>query len=419
MSNTAISGERVRLHGDAWAPSRDRLFVVRALFLLVVIGIVPWRSDAIYSGGADGLVVVKAAIAVFALGGAVLLRIRTRVAIPVGVAPATALGFVALISLVGAFTADNGMATLVLVIRIYILTATLLLLLSCVPWIQALSCLFIAMAIVAVVAGATGIGTLASGRLGGGIPEIHPNQLASLAAVPLVGLIGLSLRSRISIRHIVAALVLLTIILGTGSRAALLAVGVATAITIITNGRLERRVVAVILAALPLAYVAFNFTGIMATLASRGGTSATDGALDSRFDAWRPVLAWSWDSWEKWIGLGLSVKEVEVDVKWLDTQVLDSSWVSLLAQAGIIGTALTAAVLIWCVSTALASQERRGLLLPMMAMIIVPSLTESGLVDSATPFILLVCVSTLLTRRSRHAQKPLVVSGNRQEVRTV
>ncbi|WP_449281770.1 O-antigen ligase family protein [Leucobacter sp.] len=407
MGSTTADDVAAPRHGDARHPSRDRLFVIGALFLLVVVGVVPWRSDAIYSGGVDGVVAAKAAIAVCALAGAALLRLRTRVAIPIGLGPAGVLSVVALVSLLGAFAAGNGMPTLVLVARVLILMATVLLLLSCAPWGHALACLLWAMAIVAVVAAVTGIGTLASGRLGGGVPEIHPNELAELAAVPLIGVVVLALRRGILIRHVAAAAVLLAIVVSTGSRSALLAVGIAAALAVLTNGRLERRIIAVLLISIPVAYVVATFTGFLDTLASRGGTSAATGALDSRFDAWRPVLAWPWESWEKWIGLGLSVKEIEVDVKWLDTQVLDSSWVSLLAQAGIVGMALTGALLLWCAATALVSRERRGVLLPMLVLIVMRSLTESGLVDSATPLILFLAVATLLTRRSRHGGETL------------
>ena len=382
------------------------MLVIGLLFLLVVVGVVPWRKDAIYEGGADPVVLAKAAIAMFALVLAVVLRLRTRVAFAIGVGPSGALSLVLLISLLGAFQVGNDAATLVLVMRVFILLATLLLIIPCAPWDRVLGCLLAAMGVLAVVAGATGIGTLSEGRLGGGVPEIHPNELAELAAVPLVGVVVHALRKGVQIRHVVAGAVLLTLVVASGSRSALLGLGLAVTVAVLTNGRLERRIVAVLLACLPLAYIVANFTGIVGALASRGGTNEASGALDSRFDVWRLVLDWRWESWEKWIGIGLSVKEIEVDDKWLDTQVLDSSWVSLLAQTGVVGAAITAGVLAWCVIAALRSRTRVGALLPMLVLTVVRSLTESGLVDSATPFILLVVVSTLLTRRSRHSETP-------------
>lgn len=404
MSHTTADVERH--HRDAGHPTRERMFVIGLLFLLVIVGVVPWRKDAIYEGGTDSVVLAKAAIAMIALAGAAVLRLRTHRPFPIGLGPAGALSLVLLISLLGAFQVGNESATIVLVARVFILLTTVLLILPCAPWSHVLGCYLSAMGMLAVVAGVTGLGTLSEGRLGGGVPEIHPNDLAELATVPLVGVIVHALRRGVQIRHFVAGAVLLTLVVASGSRSALLGLGLAVAVAVLTTGRLERRIVAVLLVCLPIAYIVTNFTGILGSLASRGGTNAASGALDSRFDVWRLVLAWRWESWEKWIGIGLSVKEIEVDDKWLDTQVLDSSWVSLLAQTGVVGAAITAIVLIWCILAALQSRSRRSALLPFLVLLVVRSITESGLVDSATPFILLVIISALLTRRSQHGDAP-------------
>ncbi|MHA3723938.1 O-antigen ligase family protein [Leucobacter sp. HY1910] len=391
---------------DARHPTRERMIIIGLLFALVVVGVVPWRKDTIYEGGADSVVLAKAAIAMIAFAGAVILRLRTHRPLPIGLGPAGALSLVLLISLLGAFQVGNESATFVLVVRVCILLATVLLILPCAPWTHVLGCFLSAMGVLAVVAGVTGLGTLSEGRLGGGVPELHPNDLAEVATVPLVGIIVHALRCGVQLRHFVAAAVLLTLVVASGSRSALLGLGLAAAVAVLTTGRLERRIVTVLLVCLPIAYIVTNFTGILGSLASRGGTNAAIGALDSRFDVWRLVLAWRWESWEKWIGIGLSVKEIEVDDKWLDSQVLDSSWVSLLAQTGVVGAAITAIVLIWCIIAALQSRSRRSALLPFLILLVVRSITESGLVDSATPFILLLIVATLLTRRSRRDDIP-------------
>lgn len=86
--------------------------------------------------------------------------------------------------------------------------------------------------------------------------------------------------------------------------------------------------------------------------------------------------------------------------------MLDSSWASLLAQTGLIGTALIAALIVWCVASALISSRRRWLVAPLLTLVIIRSVTESGLVDSATAFILFFTVASLLTHRSRHADDP-------------
>lgn len=395
-------------HGDARIPTRARIVVVGILFLLLIVSVVPWRSQTFYGGGLDAVVVAKAAIAGITLTLAVALWVRTRVHMPIGLGPAVVLGVALLVTVLGSVVAGNESATIVLVIRVFIVMGTILLLLSSVPWMIGLNCLLAAMGTLAVIAAVTGLRTLAAGgRLGGGIPEIHPNELAGLCAPPLIALIVFTLRRGVRLWSTVALVVLLGIIVASGSRIALVGLLIATVLAVLTNGVRDRSVVYSLLIALPLAYAIGAFTGVIGDLASRGGSNDADIALDSRLDGWSVVLGWDWSAWEKWIGVGLSVKTIDVNLKWRATQVLDSSWVSLLAQVGIIGAVLVAALLLWCVVSALISSSRRGILLPLVSLLITRSVTESGLLDSAMPFVLFVTVATLLTHRSRHADEML------------
>lgn len=395
-------------HGDARIPTRARIAVVGILFFLLIVSIVPWRSQTFYDGGLDAVVVAKAALAALTLALTVLLWMRTRVHMPIGLGPAFVLGVALLVTVLGALVAGNSSATIVLVVRVFIVMATILLLLSCVPWMVGLSCLLTAMSALAVVAAVTGVRTLAStGRLGGGVPEIHPNELAGLCAPPIIALIVFTLRRGLHTWSVLVLVVLLGITVATGSRIALVGILVGAVLAVLTSGLRDRSVVYAVLVALPVAYAIGAFTGIIGNLASRGGSNSADIALDSRLDGWSVVLGWDWGSWERWIGLGLSVKTIDVNLKWRATQVLDSSWISVLAQVGIIGTLLLVALVAWCVASAIVSSNRRGILLPLVGLIITRSVTESGLLDSAMPFVLLVTVATLLTHRSRHAAEML------------
>src|SRR5690606_19645718 len=137
----------------------------------LIVSVIPWRSQTIYDGGLDAVVVAKAALALLTLGGAALLWIRTHVHIPIGLGPAAVIGVVLLTTLLGSVVAGNQSATFVLVVRVFLVLATLLLLLSAVPWQTAIACLLAAMTVIALVAAVTGVRTLSSeGRLGGGIP---------------------------------------------------------------------------------------------------------------------------------------------------------------------------------------------------------------------------------------------------------
>lgn len=392
--------------GDGSRPTRQRVFVVGVLFVLLILSVIPWRSDTIYQGGVDSVVIGKAVVALITLGCAMVLWARTKVRIPIGLGPASVLGIILLISLLASFVSGYSATTSVIVVRIGIAMTTVLLLLSSIRWQFALGGLMAAMATWAVVAAASGIGFLfTEGRLGGRVPEIHPNEVAGLAGAPFVAMVVWMLRTRVRPWRVLVALLLLLIVFASGSRTALLGVIIAVAIAFLTNGIRTTGVVYLLLVCLPVVYAVVVFTDVVGSLVTRGGSTDATSALAARFDAWRVVLAWDWLSWDKWIGLGLSVKKVTVNLEWREEQVLDSSWASLLAQTGLLGTLLAAALVAWCLIAAVVSSSRRGALLPLLVLLVLRSLTESGLVDSAVPFILFLVIATLLTERSRHFQE--------------
>lgn len=398
--------ERRSPHGVARTPSRERRALITVLFLITIISVVPWRPNSLYSGGVDVVVIAKALLALAALVGAVALALHTRDRIPVGLGPAGLLAIVLLVSLLGGVVSGNGQSTVVLVVRVFIVMATVLLLISSAPWDVALSCLFSAMAIVAVVAAVTGLPGLAGGgRLGGGIPTIHPNELAALAATPLVALVIRSLQQSWRVWRSLLIVVLLGIVIASGSRIALLGLAVAFVLAAVLNGIRDRSLLYGVLVSIPIVYAVAVFTPVVGDLASRSGSNEFGTSLASRFTAWQVVLGWEWSSWERWIGLGLSVEQVQVNDKYHPEQVLDSSWVSLLAQAGLISVILVAGLVAWMIVAAIVSSERRRLMVPLVALLVVRTGTESGLVDSAMPFVLLVAYTAVLTHRNRHSQE--------------
>jgi O-antigen ligase len=86
-----------------------------------------------------------------------------------------------------------------------------------------------------------------------------------------------------------------------------------------------------------------------------------------------------------------------------DVQVLDSSWVSVIAQAGIIGTVL---LVIWFVTTSWESFRRSALTpiaVPLMAILLIRSFTENGLIESSPTFMLFLAISLFLEPASRMA----------------
>src|SRR5690606_10389923 len=103
-------------------------------FLLLVLSVVPWRSDSIFDGGVDPLDVGKALVALTAFFGAGGLVLGTKERVPIGIAPASVITMILMVSLLGAIVAGNETATFVVVARVLIAMATLLLVLSAIPW---------------------------------------------------------------------------------------------------------------------------------------------------------------------------------------------------------------------------------------------------------------------------------------------
>lgn len=406
----AVTAVRVSPTSAARAPgtrpelrmTAARLAAVWFVQLLLVLSVVPWRSDEIFDGGLDPTVAGKAAVAVVGLLGAAAIAWTSNLRYPIGLGPAALAVVVVLVSTLGAVVADSAIPTIVLAIRVAILVATVLLILYSVPWDVGVGTLLAAMATVALVAGVTGIpDALSEGRLGGGVPRLHPNPLAELAGAPLVGLAVLMLRHGVRVWSAFPSAVLLAIIIATGSRTAFLAVAVAILVGVAVNGIRDRSIVYLLLASAPVLYAMAVLTDALRAVATRAGSTDTTSTLEARFDAWRVVLGWSWTAWEKWIGLGLATKTVPVDSKWLDEQVLDSSWVSILAQSGTLGMLLIGALVAWCVITAWTSTRRRWLVLPLLVVMLIRTITESGLVGGALPFVQFMLLATVLTGRSR------------------
>lgn len=400
-SLTDLGPERAKKSPEGGVSVRRNL-AVRTVYLFLVLSVVPWRSGSIFDGGIDLVDVGKGLVALVALGLAGVLMLGTKKRYPIGLAPAAVVTVLLLIGMLGAIVAGNGAATLVVAIRILIVVATVLLVLSVVPWETGIAGLLTAMAVLAAVAALTGLPSFAeTGRLAGGIPQMHPNELAGLAGAPIVGAVVQILRRGIGVANSAVVVSLLLVVVGTGSRTGLVAIVVSVLVAVLVTGIHQRGLLLVLIAGVPVAYVVLVFTDAFRELATRAGSTDTTDSLQSRFDAWRVVLGWGWISWQKWIGLGFSEKTVPVDIKWRDVQVLDSSWVSVLAQAGVLGAALLGGLVAWAVITAVIT-GRRPWALPLLTLLVLRSLTESGLMDATLPFVMMMVLATVLTPRSRH-----------------
>jgi hypothetical protein len=186
------------------------------------------------------------------------------------------------------------------------------------------------------------------------------------------------------------------IVFATGSRTTLIVVIVGIILAFLCGRRIATSAAIMAIVAAPFLYMLLVFTDTVSQVLGRGQDVQQLSTLSSRTVAWDAVLATPFDSWAKWIGIGLAAKTVPVQERWRDQQVLDSSWVSIIAQAGIIGTLL---LVIWIVITSVESLRRpgmRAIIAPLFVTLLIRSLTESGLIDSSATFLLFLTISLIL-----------------------
>jgi hypothetical protein len=375
-----------------------------AIWLLVVVSLVRWRQGSIYSGGADPVVVIKALIQCVALLVAVVVLVRTRVRQPLGGRSLGLLLMIVAVSAIGAYEQGNLEPSAVVATRVVLLAATVIIVLLSFPARLAVKSLLAAMAVVGAFSALTGLGLMLSGgRLGGGIPPLSPNDIASLCGLPALGVLHEIVHGRASGRLVAVFVGLSGLVLATGSRTAIFALTAAMVVVLLHVRRPPITLAAMVLIAAPVIFAIVAYTPTLDNMVNRGD-SASLITLNSRTISWEAVLEIPFNTWERWLGSGLSVKQIAVLGQYWDEQVFDSSWISVLAQAGLVGTMLLA-VWVACTSwdslrTPLLGTFTNGALL----FILLRSVTENGLVDASVDFVVFFTLSVLLEKASAGAR---------------
>ncbi|SDF12097.1 O-antigen ligase like membrane protein [Blastococcus fimeti] len=373
---------------------------VRLIALLVVVGAVTWRRGEYFSGSLDPVVLAKAAVSLLALGLALLLA-QSGPRRSLGTGTVWWVGLWLGASVLGAVTAGNAVAGGVIAVRVGILAATIFLLLRAAPGAQVLMAIAWACGLTSAVAALTGLPSfVVEGRLAGGIPAIDPNDLALLAGVAVVVLAWRLVLDALDAGGLLGSVFFLGVVYATGSRTglAVLVLAVVVMAAYIRRPRVELVVSGLVLGV--AAVVALASTGAVEGFAARGGDGSS--TLDSRFIAWRASLTWAESAWQQFFGGGLSVKIIRVRGQYWDTQPLDSSWVSLLVQGGIVGLIAAALWVLWVVrGTRRAPRSHRILFLGLLIFVIGRSVLESGLFDATPALLVLVAVSLLAEGGSR------------------
>lgn len=381
----------------AGAPGRRTGLVV--LWVLVLLSVLPWRTGAYFSGGLDPVVAGKSLLGGLALAGAWLAWGRAPRHRDVRLRSTALVTGYLLVSVLGGWASEALVPSAVLAVRVGLLLATVLLLVSAHEMIEVVLAARDATTVLGLVIAGTGIGTLAAeGRLGGGVLPLNPNDLAMMFGFAVLVHAWQVLERRASRLDRVTALLLLGLVWLTGSRTGLVAVLVALGLAALTYARRPRGVFVVAAVLPPAVLYLLASTGLAEAYFDRAGGGGVL-TLNSRTIAWTAALDQPYEFWQTWFGRGLSAKTVGVEGTFWDTQVLDSSWVSAFVQAGVLGTVLLVA---WMVGTLVAAARlphpQRSLYLPMAVFVLLYSVTASGLVDAYVLFLVMLLCSLMTDR---------------------
>ncbi len=368
------------------------------VWLLVVASLLPWRQGVFYDGGADPVVLAKAACQLAALYFAGRALLRSRVRQPMGGGTLLLLGAIIGIACVGALAAGDAAAAWVLSARVVLLILTTSALIRTYPAGHVLRALLTVMGSIGLLSAASGIGGLmAGGRLAGVFPPLSPNAIAMLCALPALSCLHSMVLGRTRLWTVVSFSVLTLILLATGSRTSLAAMAVASIIVFLHVRRMKLSVAVWLIALTPVGFALVMYSTAVQDLAVRDdGASIT--TLNSRTIAWAAVLNTPGDTWERWIGSGLAVKTVAVKGQYWEEQVLDSSWISMLAQAGVVGTVLLAILCLFVVVRSLRTRGLRSLTTPLLVFILTRSFLENGLIGDNVMFVVFLTIALAVER---------------------
>lgn len=381
--------------------SRPRLFWLGHLaWASMIAATIPWRSNTFYDGGADPVVIAKAAISILALGISVWAYKHTAEPHSLPATPILLLSSYLAVTAIGGLANRDVSAALVVMVRVVILMISVVLLVAAYGSHVATLSFIQILAALAALSALVGALTF-SGRLGG---ILHPNALAFITASVGIWLLSRVFAGEDHMWELFALLLCVAVVFLTGSRSALAAFSVAALVMIFRVTALRVRTLLVLTLGLPLVTYVIAGTDLITSVFMRGGSGQV-ATLSNRTIAWQAALNLQRDFWQTWFGQGLEQKKIEVPGQWWDTQLLDSSWISALVQGGYAGAAL--AFLLGLASlfyAAFAPRSQGAVWLGLALMATLTGILESGLLDGSLLFMVFWIAS--LGAFGGHLNKP-------------
>lgn len=401
---------------DGRAQDRSRRAVLPNLCLVMLtLSLLAWRNGDYYSGGLDPVVVAKAALGLAALVLSAYLLASAPERYWVGFRTVALSAAYLAAALVGGMAAGALSTNIILVIRVVLVLGTMLCLVMSAPFDIMIDRVGGCLAGIGVVLAITGLSTIShTGRLGGGLLPINPNQLALLFGPAILNSLWRMLNQRGRSLDPACFTILLTLTWLTGSRTGLVSLLAAIVAIMILAPRLPIPAVLTLVLAIPGLFYLLYLSPVVDAYFNRGGAQNVT-TLNSRTIAWKAALSARQAFWREWFGGGLGVKEVPVSGTYWNAQILDSSWLSAFVQVGLVGISLLG---LWTVLTLIgavrAPRPYRAFLTAAVLYAVINSILMTGLLDAYVLFVVMLLPAFVseavgLQRRQRR-DEPVLAS---------
>jgi hypothetical protein len=390
----------VRLLPGADKVERTTACCAFAALVLLVFSVVSWRRANPFTGQLDWVVLGKLGLMMAAV--LVVLwakRNVTRRGRSINTVPARPLLLVALFcgsSDAGAFLFGSLLPSVELSVRVVVVGFVVLTLIELVGPMRAISMLVRLLTTLAIWIAVTG--TLSDevfpNRLVGNAPPLLPNEIAFLAAVPLLYFAWRTVNVDTSFVRLLAVMPLGVIIFLTESRTTEALTAALVLALIVSGSRHERFRLTLIAGTVICLVFAVTFTNAIHAFGSRGGTSENLDSFGDRMVAWATALNMTRPPIQTLFGQGIATRYISITGHWWHQQVLDSSWFDAFVKAGAIGVVILISFVIYAATQALRNaRPAKDLWLTLVVLVAVRSIFESGLLDTSTSFIVFIMLS--------------------------
>ena len=364
-----------------------RLRPIHLVWALLVAAVIPWRTGSFYEGALDPVVLAKAGLSVLAVVASLAIAARADPRVAVAAQPVLLLSLYLVVTVLGGIANGTTASAVIVAVRMSLLMAAICLLAVAHPPLELVRSLVHVLAVLMTVGALSGLPSY-SGRLRGVVPVLHPNLLAMLASIVAIWLVAKVFTSRESGWELLALGACVAIVVLTGSRTSLAALGMVVAARLLRMTSVRMRTVALAAVAVPLLTFAALGTDVLRSLVQRGADEDLSN-LSNRTIAWRAAVSLDRDGWQTWLGQGLAQKTVRVPGQWWDTQMLDSSWMSALVQGGYLGLTIVVFLTLATLLRALFAPRSDGpLWLGLVLYLALRGFLESGLFDGNVSFML-------------------------------